>query len=133
MNLLEVIHQRWSAATALNALLPASDLHTGMRVASAMPYAVVTKSSQRPDVYLSDGSVIDNVGLRIEVFDESHDAASAIVDQINAAFDRTAFDLSGNDRVVNMRRSNETNRQEDDGTWRMVIELECTVHHGNSS
>jgi hypothetical protein len=128
MNLLEVIHQRWAAAAELNALLPVSNVYTGLSPVSTTPYAVITKLSERPVAYLNDGSVVSIVGLRIEVFDESYDAAAAVSHQVKAAFDRTEFALSGSNKVLNMRRADDYYRQRDDGTWRLAIEFQCTVH-----
>ena len=128
MNLAEVLHQRWAATEALNDLLPAASVHTGPGVERTMPAAVITKQTDRPDVYLSDGSSLNTVGVRIQVFHDSYDSAVAVVEQIRTAFDRTEFDLSGDDKVINMRRANDFEDRQDDGTWRLVIDFDCTVY-----
>ena len=61
MNLAEVIHQRWAAAAALENLLPASRVYTGMSVDPATPYAVIAKLSDRPAGYHNDGSALSTV------------------------------------------------------------------------
>ena len=128
MNLAEVLHQRWAATEALNDLLPASSVHTGPGVARTTPAAVITKRSDRPDSYLNDGSSLNTVGVRIQIFHDSYDSAVAVLDQIRTAFDRTEFALSGDDKVVNMRRANDFEDRQDDGTWRLVIDFDCTVY-----
>ena len=128
MNLAEVIHQRWAAAAALEDLLPASRVYTGMSVDPATPYAVIAKLSDRPAGYHNDGSAVTTVGVRIQVFHDNYDSAAAVVDQVIAAFDRTDFALAGADKVINMQRGNDFHQQEDDGTWRMVIDFDCTVY-----
>lgn len=128
MNLAEMIHQRWAAAEALNELLPASRVYTGLSVDPSTPYAVITKHSDRPLARHNDGSAVDLLGLRIQVFHDKRAAAAAVVHQVKAAFDRTDFALSGSDKVINMQRSNDFEVQEKDGVWRLVIDFNCTVH-----
>ncbi len=128
MNLAEVIHQRWAAASGLNDLLPASRVHTGIGVDPTLPYAVLSKQSDRPTQRHNDGSAVSAVELRIRVFHDNYDSAAAVVEQVEAAFNGADFALSGNDRVINMRRSNDFQRQEDDGVWQFVIDFDCTVY-----
>ena len=127
MNLAQVIHQRWAAAAGLNAILPAARVYTGMSFDSSLPFAVITKESDRP-TYADDGSAVDDVGLRIRVFHERHAAAAEIIHEIKVAMDRTAFDLAGSDKVLNMQRVNDFEQQRDDGTWQMVIDFTCSVY-----
>ena len=128
MNLAQVIHQRWAAADALNALLPASRVYTGVSFDPVLPLAVLAKESDRPDSYQSDGSAIDLVVLRIRVFHAQHDAAAKIIHQIKKAFDRTTFDLTGGDTVLDMQRTNDHEQQRSDGSWEMTIDFKCTVY-----
>ena len=127
MNLAQVIHQRWASAEALSALLPAARVYTGMSVDPATPFAVIAKESDRPLERFGDGSAIDVVKIRIEVFHENLDGGAAVVHQIKVAFDCTSFDLAGSDKVINMERSNDFAIQQDDGTWRFVIDFNCLV------
>ena len=128
MNLAQVIHQRWAAAAGLNDLLPAARVYTGMSFDPSLPFAAIGKESDRPKSYQNDGSAVDTVGLRIRVFHERHADAAAIVHQIKAAFDRTAFDLAGSDKVLIMQRVNDFEQQRDDGAWQMVVDFNCTVY-----
>ena len=127
MNLAQVIHQRWADTAALNDLLPASEVTTGMSLDPSLPYAVVSKQSDRPVERFGDGSALDEIGVRVQVFHDNHDSGSAIVHQIKAAFDRTDFDLSGSDKVINMERSNDFELQQSDGVWRFVVDFCCMV------
>lgn len=130
MNLVEVIHQRWAASAPLEDLLPAVRLYTGTSVDPTLPYAVIDKRSQRPLVRHNDGSAVDAVGVRISLFHDSHDLAAAVMQQVKAAFDRTDFALSGNDKVINIQRSDDFQRQADDGVWQFTIDFDCTVYLG---
>jgi hypothetical protein len=127
MNLAQVIHQRWAAAAALNALLPAARVYTGMSVDPTVPFATINKESEHPAAYLNDGSSVATVGLRIDVFHAQHDAAAAIVAQIKAVFDRSAFALAGSDKVVDVLWVNDFERQTADSVWQCTCELNCTV------
>ncbi len=128
MNLMQAVHQRWAAATALNAVLPATRVFTGMSCDSSLPRASITKQSDKPTSYASDGSAIDAVAVRIVVFHDHYDAATEIIHQVKATFDRSSFALSGGDQVQLMQRVNDFEEQLDDGTWQMTVDFGCTVY-----
>lgn len=128
MNLGQVIHQRWAAAEALSNVLPASRVYTGMSIDPTTPYGTITRQSDRPTAYLNDGSTIDQVGLRVQVFHHNHDAGAAVVHQIKAAFHQAEFALAGSDKVINMQRTNDFEHQNDDGVWQFVVDFKCTVY-----
>ncbi|OHB67853.1 MAG: hypothetical protein A2V70_19920 [Planctomycetes bacterium RBG_13_63_9] len=128
MNLAQMMHQRWAAAEPLNNLLPASHVYTGMAVDPTTPYAVISKERDRPIGFHNDGSAIDAIGVRFEVFHGDYDAGTAIMEQITKTFDRTDFVLSGNDKVINMQRLSDSEVQENDGVWRLTIDFNCTVY-----
>ncbi len=128
MNLVQAIHQRWASTAALDDLLPAARLQTGMNVDPTLPYAVVGKESQRPGECYNDGSATAVVGLRIQVFHGQYDAGAAVMLQVEAAFDRADFPLAGGDKVVDMRRVNDSERQTEDGVWQFTCDFQCTVY-----
>ena len=128
MNLVEVIHQRWASATALNDLLPASRVFTGLSVEATAPYGVISSQRGRPAGRHNDGSALDSVAVRIEVFHDSHDDGQAVLEQIKAAFDRTDFALAGSDRVIDVQRAGDSRRQDGDGLWQFAIDFNCTVY-----
>ena len=130
MSLVQAIHERWAAAAALQAVLPAARLYTGLCPDAALPWATIDKQSARPVACHNDGSATVAVGVKIDVFHGDHDAGAAIVQQVVAAFDRCDFALAGNDRVVNMRRVNDFERQSDDGVWQFTCEFQCIVFIG---
>ncbi|MGD0382455.1 MAG: DUF3168 domain-containing protein [Thermoguttaceae bacterium] len=133
MNLAQVIHQRWAADSTLNGLLPATRVYTGLSFDPARPFAVVSKESDKPETYHSDGSAIDAVGLRIQVYHDNYDAGAEIAHQIKKVFDRTAFDLSGSDKVLNIQRGNDLENQTDDGVWQFIMDFICTVYLASGS
>jgi hypothetical protein len=128
MNLIPTIHERWAAAADLNALLPASRVFTGASFDATLPLASITKESDKPDSYQSDGSAIDLVVLRIRVLHAQYDVAAQIVHEIKKAFDRAAFDLADDDTVQNMQRVNDSEQQRDDGAWEMIVDFKCTIY-----
>jgi hypothetical protein len=127
VNLLEVIHQRWAAAAALDSLLPAARVYTGMSADPSRPFAVIFKQSHRPLAQCNDGTAFAAIGLRIQVFHDDHDAAAAIIDQLKTTFDRTQFSLSGSDTVTLVQCSNDWEQQDNDGVWQMTVDFTCTV------
>lgn len=128
MNLLAVIHQRWAADAALSALLPPQRVLTGMGFNPTPPFALLGKTNQQPEARFNDTAAVDNVGLRVEVYDDQHDRAAAIAAQVKAAFHRAAFALAGADRVLDMRCANDHEQQQADGLWHMTLDFECVVY-----
>ena len=128
MNLFGALRQRWAADAALEAALPAFRVYVGTAPAPTIPFAVLGKRSDRPAETMNDGGSLNAVGVRIEVFAGGYDAACEIAELVRAAFDRTEFDLTGGDRVVNMRRRDAAERQEDDGLWHLTLDFECLVY-----
>jgi hypothetical protein len=128
MNLEQAIHQRWADTAALEALLPAARLATGRSQGDVMPYATLAREQNRAALRTNAGDALDETILRIDVWCEEYDAGHAIAEQVKAAFDRSAFDLSGGDRVVQMRRSSDSASQDADGVWRFTLRFLVHVH-----
>jgi hypothetical protein len=128
MNLAQVIHQRWAADAALSSLLPASRVYTGMSIDPTTPYAVITRQSDRPAAYFNDGSTVDRIGVRVQVFHHAYDAGAAVVHQLKLAFHLAEFPLSGSDKVLTMQRANDSEQQNKDGVWQFVVDFDCTVY-----
>jgi hypothetical protein len=128
VNLAQVIHQRWAASPELAAMLPAARVFTGLSCDTTVPYAVIGRRGCRPAHRYGDGSGCDVVALRIEVFDDDYDRAAAVLHQLKAAMDRASFPLAGADKVLSLERTDDFEGQADDGTWRLVIDLACTVY-----
>ena len=130
VTLLQGIHQRWSDSAPLSALLPASRVSTGPSGDASLPRAVIYPRSDRLVTRSNDGSSVRAVGVQIQVFHGSLDAATAIVQEVKAAFDRAAFDLDYGERVVDMVQTDGSAKQQPDGVWQWTLEFKCTVHHG---
>jgi len=128
MNLTQILHQRWSADATLDAALPAGRVFTGPSVDPATPFAVITQLGARPIRSFGDGSVLDAVVIRVELFHDSYDAATSIATAMKDAFTGFAIDTELGDRLLAMRRDNETEHQAADGTWRMTVDFACTVY-----
>ena len=92
------------------------------------PDSTVTRVRNRTALRTNAGDAVDASTLRIDVWCEEFDAGQAIAEQVKATFDRTSFDLSGGDRVVQMRRIRDAASQDDDGVWRFALEFLVHVH-----
>jgi len=128
MKLEQAIHQRWAAAGALSALLPAEKLSTGFSRESGTPYAVLVRRSGRNLFRTNAGDALDEIALAIHVWHHDHDAGRTIVEAVRAVFDSSAFDLPDGPRVVHMRRAGEAAAQHDGGTWQFTIEFLVQVY-----
>jgi hypothetical protein len=128
VNLEQVVHQRWAASDALNSLLAAEHVKTGRSFGAALPYATIARRGSRTALRTSAGDALDEVTLRVNVWHDQYDAGRAIVHQVKAAFDRTDFALAGGDRVVQMRRTDDSASQHSDGTWQFTVDFLVQVH-----
>lgn len=128
MNLEQVVHQRWAASEGLSSLLPAGNVKTGRSFDGSVPYASIARLGNRTAFRTNAGDALDEVTLRINVWHDEYDAGRAIMEQVNATFDRSDFALSGGDHVVQMRRTDDSASQHDDGTWQFTVEFLVQVH-----
>jgi len=128
MTVLEAIHARWAADETLVALLPADRVSTGMSAAPDLPRAVLGKMSDQSLSACNDGSQVSVIGVRIEAFHHDYSAAVAVIERLKAVLDRADFALDTGDKVVAVRRAGDSELQQDDGVWQMVLDLECLVH-----
>ena len=123
MNLEQVIHERWAAAEELESLLPAENVKTGRSFGDSVPYATITRIKGRPVARTNAGDALDEVTLRISLWHDDYDSGWAVAEAVKAAFDRSAFALAGEDRVVQMCRTQDAASQSEDGTWKFTIEF----------
>jgi len=128
MNLEQAIHQRWAASDALAALLPAANVKTGRSFGDPVPYATIARETSRTVFRTNAGDALDEVTLQINVWHDSYDAGLAVVEQVQAAFDRSGFTLAGGDTVVQMRRVADSTRQHEDGRWQWTVKFLVDVY-----
>ena len=133
MNFEQVIHQRWAAAASLEALLPAERVKTVRSFGDAMPYATLIRQKTHPVLTTNAGDSLEDVTLRIDVWHDRFDEAGAIVGEIRAVFDRAAFPLEGDVRVVTMRRVVESMEQDEEGIWRFTVTFAVRVYLAGAS
>jgi hypothetical protein len=132
MNIGQVLHARWAANNALNTLLPVAKVMTGtfFAIDPVFPYATITRPGDTTEDYDNEGAAKERVTVRVTVYHhrDNYDEGLAIADAVKSAFDRSAFDLSGSDKVLNMQRTGYEELQDEKDNWYFVIDFVCTVH-----
>ena len=128
MNLARYTHERWAATAELNELLPEEKVFTGMSGEPAPPYAVISQEGRKPFSRHSDGSAIDKMLLRIQVFHGQYDAGLAIVREINVAFEGGSFDLDDGCKVFGMLRIDQREKQLAADLWQFIVDFEITAY-----
>ena len=132
MNIGQVLHTRWAADGTLNGLLPVANVMTGNYFATdpVFPYATITRPGDTTEGYDNSDAAEERVTVRVTVYHhrDNYDEGLAIADAVKSAFDRTAFDLSGSDKVLNMQRTGYLELQDENDNWYFVIDFTCTVH-----
>jgi hypothetical protein len=130
MTLFQAIHQYWSEAAALSALLPAARVTTGPSADPSLPRAVVYPKSDRLVTQANDGTSVRAVAVQILVFDRDFDDAVNIVEEVKNAFNGATFDLDYGDSVIDTVQSDGSAKQQTDGVWQWTLEFKFTVQHG---
>lgn len=128
MNLEQAIHQRWAASEGLNSVLAAERVKTGRSLGDSLPYANVARLSNRTALRTNAGDALDEVVLRVNVWHDDYDSGRAIVHALKAAFDRADFALADGVQVVQMRRTDDSATQHEDGTWQFTVDFLVQVH-----
>ncbi len=128
MNLEQAIHQRWADDDALNSLVAAEHVKTGRSLGAVLPRATIARRASRTAFRTNAGDALDEVTLRVSVWHDDYDAGRAVVGRVKTAFDRTDFPLDGDDRVVQMRRTDDSATQHTDGTWQFTVDFLVQVH-----
>jgi hypothetical protein len=126
VNIEEAIHQQWAADEALNAALPVENVVTGLRSGRQVPYATVHRKQNR-NVLRSNAGDLDETTVLIHLWHDDYDAGRAIAQKVQAALDRRAFALAGEQRVVRFLRAADSADQHDDGLWQFSIEFRAQV------
>jgi hypothetical protein len=127
MSLEAAFHQRWAATAALEGLLPAGRLKTGL-VRGGNPSASLACTSCRTVLRTSAGDRVDEVGLEVRVRHDDYDAGRAIADQVTAAFDNSRFAVSAAEHVIHARRTGASARPQAGGGWEFLVEFLVQVH-----
>ncbi len=117
----------------MNGLLDSSKFVTGVYFATdpEFPYATLTRPGDNTEGYDNSDAAEELVVVRITVYHhrDNYDEGLAIADAVKAAFDRSAFALSGTDRVLNMQRSGYAETQDDEeDNWFFVIDFTVRIY-----
>jgi hypothetical protein len=128
MNLLKYVHLQWADNPALNGLLPVERVFTGQSDGAAPPYAAISKLSQRPYTRHGDGSSLERAALRVEIFTADYETGRAILDAVQRAFAGAAFDADEIAKILDVRRTDEAEKQLNLGLWRFAAEYECLAY-----
>ncbi len=108
--------------------MPSARVFTAMAFDPTPPYVVITKRADRPISRHHDGSAVDTVDLRMELYHHNYDEGHEVVGQIKCTFDDNRFALAGADRVLNMQRTNDSAESVNDRVWKFVVDFACTVY-----
>jgi hypothetical protein len=131
MNLAQALHSRWASNRTLNALLPVTQVMTGIYVAGepGSRYATVSLRGGRFEGAANDGSSIDTVSVRIQVHHDDYDQGQAVAEAVLAAFDGSSFPVSPIDKVICMRRKGLPKETQDaaGGRWNWMLDFDCRV------
>jgi hypothetical protein len=127
MSLEQAIHEQWAAEAALNSLVPAARVFTGMAVGEVVrPYVVLAERQSHAELRASGGGAVDRVQLAFHVFAADLDEAKAIAAAVAEHFDRSSF-ARDEGAVLAMRMHAASEHMHDDGVWEMTATYAALV------
>ncbi|MCR4415273.1 MAG: DUF3168 domain-containing protein [Thermoguttaceae bacterium] len=132
MTLEAAIHARWAADADLGALLPVEHFRTGLVRGAGVPCARLVRKACRAALWTSAAATFDEVALEFHVWHDDYDAGRTIVDAVAAAFDRTRFDVSPAERVLDLFRTSERVQQHGDGLWQFTLGFVAQIYRTRS-
>jgi hypothetical protein len=116
MSLEAALHERWSQSPALEALLPAARLTSGLaRDDVPLPYAVLLRGPIHARWHTSTRSV-EEIELAMHVYAERLETLGQLAEALRDAYDRRAF-ATTEGQVLRMRLHQRHERQHPDGIW----------------
>jgi len=128
VNIEQAIHQLWAGNQTLESMLTSDSVKTGRSFSDSIPYATIERKSNQTVFRTNDGSAMDETRLKIEIWHDSYDSARTIAEQVKTTFDRSEFQLTENDRVIQIRRFNDSATQDENGVWCFGIEFIAYVY-----
>jgi hypothetical protein len=129
MNLEAEIQRRWAVDHTLAGLVPTDRVFTGAAGgAPALPYVVVHRLPEAKAERTSSGKTIARTRLRLNIWATALEQAAEIARAAAARLDRADFELADG-RVLDVVVADETHDRQNDGTWRVALELLVTHLH----
>jgi hypothetical protein len=126
MSLEQAIHSRWVGDGTLAGLVPPARFVTGKALGgSALPYATLSRLGFGK-IIRSSLKVVDEVRMRVTVWDNSLDTLKQVAGAAATRFDGAAFTDAGV-TVLRMRRVDVKETQSDDGTWELTMDFTATT------
>jgi hypothetical protein len=118
MSLEAALHERWSQSSALEALLPAARLTSGLAADDVpLPYAVLQRGPIHARWHTSTRTV-EEIELELHVYAERLETLGQLATALREAFDRRALASDEGD-VLRMRVHQRHETQHDDGIWHL--------------
>ena len=123
MSLEQAIQRRWAAYRPLERWVPVERVFTGNAHDNPrVPYAVVTRQHDRPVVHTSSGTSVREVTVRIQIWVATLGEGKKIVSRLGKAF--SLFDPRKLDAdILVIRRGEQDEQLNEDGSWRMRVDL----------
>jgi len=129
LGLEEAIQERWAAAGALTALVPAARVFTGAAVDQpAVPYVVWTRRASAPVARTSSGRNIDRTRMRCEIRAEQLTLAKQIAQAVHDAYNRVSFALTAGE-CLTMQVAAHEEALTHEGWWVVATEYDV-LHEG---
>lgn len=132
MNLAQYIHTQWAADATLNGLMDSDRVTTGIYFEDdpGSRFGTITLPGGAYRQRFNDGGALNETLVRIQVHHDDYDLGLAIANAVLAVFNRSDFDLSGSDKVINIQAEGPPAELQDviTGEWDFVIDLRAVVH-----
>jgi hypothetical protein len=132
MTLEAAIHARWASHADLCAVLPVEHFSTGLVRGAGVPCVRLVRKACRAVLWTNAAAVFDEVVLEFHVWHDDYDAGWTIAGAVVAAFDRSRFDISPTERVLDLIRTSDLVQPQGDGLWQFTLRFVAQVHRTRS-
>jgi len=142
MSIEAAIHSTWSASGALNSAIPAAtSVMTGYprlidsqidvgNTNPALPFVSLERIGSA-EVTRTSSRRIETVTMRFFIYHTGSEALQRVVKMVDTAFDRLGFTYTDGE-VLDMKRTNRSEQQLEDGTWLGTIDFQVRTAEPNT-
>ncbi len=128
MTIEQVLHQRWADTAELSSLVSPDDVLTGRSHSERPWWVTIHRRGDRPLLRTNSAELLRELLVVFTVEHADYESALAVAEAITAAFDRSAFTVDENSRVLSMQLSEQVVDQGDDHweisqTFRLVVSV----------
>lgn len=131
MSVEQAIHEHWGAYKPLADLVSDANVFTGEAKGElTLPYVTLERIGDTESRRTSEGTILETVQLRFNVWGETLDQVKKVGDAISDHFNRLDFDWSRG-KVCDCKPNNQVDVPDTNGVWHSLRDYLVRVRHNS--